>query len=68
MWGRGRPYELPPSCGSPCSIENILFLKPRETHSSLYHQFQLAEYLALKHLNFLLRGHKLNSLHVFGVR
>ena len=22
--------ELPPSCGWPCSIENTLFLKPKE--------------------------------------
>ena len=33
--GEEGPYELPPSCGCPCLIENILFLKPREAHSAL---------------------------------
>jgi hypothetical protein len=26
------PYELPPSCGWPCSVENNLFSKQRESH------------------------------------
>ena len=39
-WGiesdvRGGGYDLPPSCGWPCSVENILILKPREAHSTL---------------------------------
>jgi hypothetical protein len=38
--GGGGPYELPPSRGWPCSVENILFLKPREAHSGLYHHLQ----------------------------
>jgi hypothetical protein len=39
--GRGEgPYELPPSHGWPCSVENILFLKPRESHLGLYHHLQ----------------------------
>ena len=35
--GRGGSYELPPSRGWPCLVENKLFLKTREAHSSLYH-------------------------------
>ena len=37
MWGGWEgPYELPPSRGWPCSVQNKLFLKPREAHSSLF--------------------------------
>jgi hypothetical protein len=37
MCGGEGPYELPPSRGWPCLVENILFLKPREVHLGLYH-------------------------------
>ena len=37
IWGGGEGlYELPPSHGWPCSVKKKLFLKPRESHSSLY--------------------------------
>ena len=37
MWGGGEgSYELPPSHSWPYSVDNKLFLKPREAHSSLY--------------------------------
>jgi hypothetical protein len=39
MWGGGGgegPYELPPSRGWPCLVENKLFSKPREVHSFIF--------------------------------
>ena len=36
MWGGGA-YELPTSHGWPCSIENKLLLKQRETHINHHH-------------------------------
>jgi hypothetical protein len=38
MSGGGEgPYEIPPSRGWPCSVEDKLFFKPKESHSFLYH-------------------------------
>ena len=47
------PYELPPSCGWPCSVEDKLFLKPREALSFLYHHDLIIFHNIVTYLNLL---------------
>jgi hypothetical protein len=43
--GKG-PYELPPSRGWPCSVENNLFSKQREAHYGMRQLNFFLEYFA----------------------
>jgi hypothetical protein len=59
--GRGGGYDLPPSHGWPCLVENKLFSKPREVHSFIfilkYHSQTHSIYSLISssfHFNFLI--------------